>query len=287
VGNAVMDVVINFGKQELGIPSGFEHLDMYTGGLKEGNLIIIAARPSMGKTAFATNIALNVAADPDRVVAMFSLEMSQREVLKRTICSVGLCSKDEILAKNERATKRAVEAAAKISDMKLFLDDRSSLSVGKIKARCMQIKQKMKRLDLVIVDYLQLVNMKSKKNGTREQEVAEATRGFKLLAKELNCPLILLSQLSREVERRNDRTPILSDLRESGAIEQDADIVIFLHRPHQVDKEADPRLGFAIIAKNRNGATDTVQLDWQGEYQKFSTDWTRDAERAAVVESLI
>ena len=276
VGTKAMDAVVSMANKTNGISSGFPSIDQVAL-LRKGDLFIVAGRPSMGKTAFVTQIAMNIARNG--VVAFFSLETTEEKLLHRAICTLGECSKVEIVNGMERATQKAIDAAEKISKMKLYIDDRSGLTVGQIKARCMQIKSRARQLDLIVVDYLQLIKARQRKNGTREQEVAEISWSMKMLAKDMKCPILLLSQLSRDIERRKG-LPILADLRESGAIEQDADVVIFIHRPARSDSNADPKEAYAVIAKNKDGRCENVQLIWDGDFMKFSSDWTKEAEGA-------
>jgi replicative DNA helicase len=284
INHEATDAIVNAANKTSGISTGFIDIDNLIGGMHRGDLIIIAARPSMGKTALAMNIALNVMEDK-KTVAVFSLETSKSKLLLRAACSLGKCRKDDIINQDETATKKALAAAQKIEDSKrLYIDDRSALTVPQIKARAMQIKQRAKGLDLIVVDYLQLVRVKQRKNGTREQEVAEVTKDIKAMGKDLDCPVLLLSQLSRQIEHRQDNQPQLSDLRESGAIEQDADIVIFPHRPNYFDPKADIKTAYAIVAKNKDGERDTVRLEWHGEWFRFSNDWISEAEMAEGVE---
>ncbi|MGO2695925.1 replicative DNA helicase [Bavariicoccus seileri] len=259
-----------------GIPTGFYELDRMTAGLQPDNLIIIAARPAVGKTAFALNIAQNVATKADQVVAVFSLEMGAESLVNRMLCAEG-----NIDASNLRTGKLSedewdslVMAMGTLGNSKIYIDDTPGIRVAEIRAKCRRLKQEAKELGLVIIDYLQLIEGSRKEN--RQQEVSEISRQLKKLAKELGAPVIALSQLSRGVEQRQDKRPILSDIRESGSIEQDADIVAFLYRDDYYRSEdgeevEDNNIIEVIIEKNRSGARGTVQLIFTKEYNKFTS----------------
>jgi replicative DNA helicase len=253
-----------------GTPSGFKDLDEITGGFQPGNLIIIAARPSMGKSALVTNMAENAAIDYGRAVALFSLEMSETELAQRFVASQARV-KGEELRKGRVAEHRwakIVEASTRLANAPLYIDDSSDVGMLEIRAKARRLHQQHE-LGLIIVDYLQLMRPDHTIE-SRVQQVGEMSRGLKILARELNVPVIALSQLSRAVESRTDKRPILSDLRESGQIEQDADLVAFIYREEYYDKESD-REGIAdiIIAKHRNGALGDVELTFAKEYPKF------------------
>jgi replicative DNA helicase len=253
-----------------GTPSGFKDLDEITGGFQPGNLIIIAARPSMGKSALVTNIAENAAIDYGKAVALFSLEMSETELAQRFVASQARV-KGEELRKGRVAEHRwakIVEASARLANAPLFIDDSSDVGMLEIRAKARRLHQQHE-LGLVIVDYLQLMRPDHTIE-SRVQQVGEMSRGLKILARELSVPVIALSQLSRAVESRTDKRPILSDLRESGQIEQDADLVAFIYREEYYDKDSE-REGIAdiIIAKHRNGALGDVELTFAKEYPKF------------------
>jgi replicative DNA helicase len=253
-----------------GTPSGFKDLDEITGGFQPGNLIIIAARPSMGKSALVTNMAENAAIDYGRAVALFSLEMSETELAQRFVASQARV-KGEELRKGRVAEHRwakIVEASTRLANAPLFIDDSSDVGMLEIRAKARRLHQQHE-LGLIIVDYLQLMRPDHTIE-SRVQQVGEMSRGLKILARELNVPVIALSQLSRAVESRTDKRPILSDLRESGQIEQDADLVAFIYREEYYDKESE-REGIAdiIIAKHRNGALGDVELTFAKEYPKF------------------
>ena len=253
-----------------GTPSGFKDLDELTGGFQPGNLIIIAARPSMGKSALVTNMAENAAIDYNKPVALFSLEMSETELAQRFVASQARV-KGEELRKGRVAEHRwakIVEASTRLANAPLFIDDSSDVGMLEIRAKARRLHQQHE-LGLIIVDYLQLMRPDHTIE-SRVQQVGEMSRGLKILARELNVPVIALSQLSRAVESRTDKRPILSDLRESGQIEQDADLVAFIYREEYYDKESE-REGIAdiIIAKHRNGALGDVELTFAKEYPKF------------------
>ena len=264
----------------IGLKTGFSRLDYYTNGLKKGNLIILAARPSVGKTTFAMNIAENVALKKNAVVAVFSLEMTRVELAQRLLCSVANVRMDEAvkgtLADNDsEGFVRLFEAKKLLTKAKIFIDDSSGVTPQDILSKCRRLKARNEgKLDLVIVDHLQLMET-AKKSDSRQQEVTDISKNLKMVAKELDVPLIALSQLSRQVTGRKGGKPMLSDLRESGAIEQDADMVFFLHRPEAVEGPSDeksntPKTTELIIAKNRQGACEKFELSFRGEYCKFT-----------------
>jgi replicative DNA helicase len=253
-----------------GTPSGFRDLDEITGGFQPGNLIVIAARPSMGKSALVTNIAENAAIDHSRPVALFSLEMSEAELAQRFVASQGRIKGDELRKGRVKANKwpKILEASQRLAAAPLYIDDSSDVGILEIRAKARRLHQQAP-LGLIIVDYLQLLRPDGRVE-SRVEQVGQMSRGLKILARELNVPVIALSQLSRAVESRTDKRPILSDLRESGQIEQDADLVAFIYRDEYYDKESE-RQGIAdiIIAKHRNGALGDVELTFAKEYPKF------------------
>ncbi|MEX0049561.1 replicative DNA helicase [Clostridium butyricum] len=258
-----------------GITTGFDEIDKLSSGLNRKDFIIVAARPSMGKTAFALNI--GQAASEKGNVAVFSLEMSTEQLMNRLLsarCLVDFYKITNGLLEDDEFIKIA-EGVNALSKRKLFIDDESSL-LNDIKAKCRKLKIQ-KGLDVVIIDYLQLIRT-SMKTSSREQEVSHISRELKALAKELDITVIALSQLSRAPEMRADHRPMLSDLRESGSIEQDADIIHFLYRDEYYNKETeDKNIAEVITAKNRNGVTKTTKLVWLGQYQRFGTlDVIRD-----------
>jgi len=267
------------GVQLTGTASGFNDLDEITGGFQPGNLIIVAARPSMGKSALVTNVAENVALHPDRPrpVALFSLEMSESELAQRFVASNAGIKGDDLRKgrlRDERKWKRVLEAASRYSSAPLFIDDSSDISILEIRAKARRLHQQMLAeyggLGLIIVDYLQLMRPDGRTD-SRVEQVGQMSRGLKILARELEVPVIALSQLSRGVESRTDKRPLLSDLRESGQIEQDADLVVFIYRdeyyyPETTDKPGEAEL---IISKHRNGSLGDVPLVFQGEFPRF------------------
>jgi replicative DNA helicase len=249
-----------------GLETKFHEIDRITRGLQRQDLIILAARPSMGKTTIAMNIGSNVAKEHN--VAIFSLEMSKEQLMTKIIASESIVKYENVRSGKltDDEWRNIANASNKISQKNLFIDDRSALSVNEIKATCKKIKMQH-GLDLVIIDYLQLM---TGKGNSREQEISGISQGLKGIAKELDCTVIALSQLSRAPEQRADHRPILSDLRESGGIEQDADIVMFLYRDEYYNKRTvDKNISECIFSKNRNGKVGTVKLGWFGEYQKF------------------
>jgi replicative DNA helicase len=264
------------GQQLTGTPSGFADLDAITGGFQPGNLIIIAARPSMGKSALVTNIAENVALDKERArqVALFSLEMSEAELAQRFIASQAAIKGDDLRKgrlKEESKWKRVLRVAGEYDAAPLFVDDSSDVGILDVRAKARRLHQQSPDgLGLVIVDYLQLMRADARIEN-RVQQVGEMSRGLKILARELEVPVIALSQLSRGVESRTDKRPMLSDLRESGQIEQDADLVMFIYRDEYYNPETTDRPGEAelIIAKHRNGGLGEVPLTFQNEYPRF------------------
>ena len=257
--------------QLTGVSTGFKELDRVTNGLQKSDLIIVAARPAMGKTSFAMNIGQYAALHDSRSVVVFSLEMSREQLVSRMLCTEAAVDsqriKEGLLNDDEMA--RLLDASGPMQHCKLFIDDSGGATVSSIRSKCRRI-QARQGLDLVIIDYMQLMTGNSKgKNDSRQQEISEMTRSMKLLARELDVPIILLSQLNRGPESRQDHTPMISDLRESGSIEQDADMVILLYRPQVYDTSITDNVAQIIIAKHRHGPTGTVELAWQGEYTRF------------------
>lgn len=255
-----------------GIATGFADLDLRTSGLHDSDLIIVAARPAMGKSAFAINIATNVAVQSGKGVAIFNLEMSKEQVGNRILCSEAMVDSNKIRTgqvEDDDWVKLA-STLGRLSEAPIYIDDTAGISIMEIRAKCRKLKLE-KDIGLVVIDYLQLIQGSGKKNASREQEISEISRSLKILAKELNIPVIALSQLSRSVEKRDDKRPMLSDLRESGAIEQDADIVIFLYRDDYYNEDS-PKKNVAevILAKHRGGSTGTVDLAWLPNYTKFA-----------------
>jgi replicative DNA helicase len=261
-----------------GVASGFHDLDKLTSGWQRSDMIVIAARPAMGKTAFVLSMARNTAVDHGHGVAIFSLEMSSVQLVKRLIASEARLSAEKLRRGDlrEHEFQQLHSRITKLATAPIFIDDTPGLSVFDLRAKCRRLKMQH-NIDLVIIDYLQLMTAGgSKGSGNREQEISTISRSIKEIAKELNVPIIALSQLSRSVEQRGgDKRPVLSDLRESGAIEQDADIVSFIYRPEYYgflqddDGHSNQGVGEIIIAKHRNGALDKVRLRFIGEYARF------------------
>ncbi|MDO4904589.1 MAG: replicative DNA helicase [Lautropia sp.] len=259
-----------------GVPTGFIDLDRMTSGMQPGDLIIVAARPSVGKTAFALNIGENVALNGNKAVAVFSMEMGAEQLTMRLLGSIGRLDQQRLRngQLNEDDFERLTSAMAKMDKAPLFIDETPALNPFELRARARRLDRRFKDeggLGLIIVDYLQLM---SAPNGggteNRATQVGEISRALKSLAKELKCPLIALSQLSREVEKRQDKKPIMSDLRESGSIEQDADVIFFIHRDDRYDPDADTKgMAEIIIGKQRNGPIGSVTLAFHGQYTKF------------------
>ncbi len=255
-----------------GIESGFIDLDNKISGLNPSDLIIVAARPAMGKSAFVLNIASFVALHMKVPVMIFSLEMSKEQMVTRILSSESEIDSMKLRNANFESEDwlKLGETSGKLSDMPLYIDDTPGLSASELRAKCRKAKLE-KNIGLIIIDYLQLMESKNKNNSSRQQEIADISRSLKILAKELKVPVIALSQLSRATESRADHRPMLGDLRESGAIEQDADIVLFLHREDYYDPETEKKnVAEVIVAKNRNGEIGTVELAWLGQYTKFA-----------------
>ena len=256
----------------IGVTTGFYDLDMLTSGLQKSDLIILAARPSMGKTAFALNLAQNVALKGKKAVAIFSLEMPKIQLAKRMLCSQAEVDMQRINSGHidTKDFNKIMEAMDKLSDTRIHIDDSPAVSATDIKSKCRKLMLEEKDLGLIVIDYLQLMEGGGNPND-RNQQISAISRSLKGLARELNVPIIALSQLSRGVEQRNDKRPMLSDLRDSGAIEQDADIVMFIYRDEYYNKEEVENKGKAeiIIAKHRNGPTGTINLLFQNNITKF------------------
>ena len=254
-----------------GIATGFIDLDRITAGLHNSDLVLIAARPAMGKSAFALNIASHVAIREKVPVAVFNLEMSKEQLGSRILCSEAMVDSNKVRTGNieEEDWIKLVSAVGPLSEAEIYIDDTPGISISEIRAKCRKMKLE-KNIGLIIIDYLQLIQGTGKKNASREQEISEISRSLKILAKELDVPVIALSQLSRAAEQRTDHKPMLSDLRESGAIEQDADIVMFIYREDYYNPDTERKnIAEIILAKHRAGATGTVELMWLGSYTKF------------------
>ena len=255
-----------------GVPSGFADLDYRTAGFHGSELILVAARPAMGKSAFALNIATNAAVRADVPVAIFNLEMSKEQLVNRILCSEAMVDSNKVRTGKleEEDWSKLAEAIGPLSASNIYIDDTPGISITEIRAKCRKL-QVEKHIGMVIIDYLQLIQGTNKRGGSREQEISEISRSLKIMAKELDVPVIALSQLSRAVEQRPDHKPMLSDLRESGAIEQDADIVMFLYRDDYYNPDSEKKnIAEVIIAKHRGGSTGSVDLRWFGSYTKFT-----------------
>jgi len=253
-----------------GISTGFKYVDKLTNGLHKSDLVLIAARPSMGKTAFAMNVVQHAAVKEKKSVAVFSLEMAKEQLVQRMLSSLALIPIQNIrtgqLKENEWPL--LAKAMGVLSNAKIFIDDTPGITVMEMRAKSRRLKLEHE-LDLIMIDYMQLMNS-SGGGENRQQEISNISRGLKSLAREMQCPVVALSQLSRAPEMRSDHRPILSDLRESGAIEQDADLVMFLYRDEYYNEESEKKdIGEVIIAKQRNGETGRVDLTWVGKYTSF------------------
>ena len=274
-------------KDELtGIPTNFYELDAILNGLQKSDLIILAARPAMGKTAFALNIAQNVALKANIPVAIFSLEMSKEQLMQRMLCSEAEIDSQRVKTGNMQSKdwEKLANAMNAFAQAPIYIDDTSGCTITDIRAKCRRLKMEEKNLGLVLIDYLQLMESSSRED--RMQQISAISRGLKILARELDVPVLALSQLSRAVESRTDKRPMLSDLRESGAIEQDADIVMFIYRDEyykkadeedEVTKASSKGESEIIIAKHRNGSIGTIKLLFQGNITKFKNPIKTDA----------
>ncbi len=259
--------------QKPGVKSGYSSLDLATGGLQSGELIVIAGRPSMGKTALAMNIAEHAAFEQNLPVLVFSLEMSEAQLTQRIVGSVGRIDQNKLrdgrLA--DADWSRVIETVEVMRGKVIDIQDSGIDTVGSIRAIARRTARRHKKLGLIVVDYLQLMSSGNDRDENRNTEITQISRGLKLLAKEMQCPVIALSQLNRGVENRGDKRPMMSDLRESGAIEQDADVIMFIYRDDYYTKEGSKEPGVAeiIIGKQRNGPTETVKLAWRPQYTRF------------------
>ncbi|OAA93139.1 replicative DNA helicase [Clostridium coskatii] len=253
-----------------GVASGFRELDAKTSGFQKGDMVLVAARPSMGKTTFALNIAEYAALREGKKIAMFSLEMSKEQLAYKLLCSEAHVDMLNLRTGNleDKDWENIARASGPLAAAKIFIDDTAGITIMEMRSKCRRLKMEH-GIDMIVVDYLQLMSG-GKGSENRQQEVSEISRSIKALAKEMECPVIALSQLSRAPEARTDHRPMLSDLRESGSIEQDADIVMFLYRDEYYDKDTeDKNVAECIIAKQRNGPTGTVKLAWMGQFSKF------------------
>ena len=254
-----------------GLATGFTDLDYKTSGLQNSDLILVAARPSMGKTAFVLNIAEYMAFKQNRSVAIFSLEMSRNQLMNRLFAMESRVNSQNLRTGNLKDDEwgKLIESAGIIGDSNLIIDDTPGISVRELRSKCRKYKLEH-GLDIVMIDYLQLMTGGGRNTDSRQQEISDISRSLKALARELNVPVVALSQLSRAVENRTDHKPMLSDLRESGAIEQDADVVMFLYRDDYYHKDSDMKgVAEVIIAKQRNGPIGTINLVWLPDYTKF------------------
>jgi replicative DNA helicase len=269
-GFAQIEKLFNNKGETTGVSSGFTDLDAKTSGFQSGDMILIAARPSMGKTTFALNIAEHAALRDHRSVVIFSLEMSKEQLAYKLLCSEANVDMLKLRTGTleDKDWENIAMAAGPLSKAKIYIDDSAGVTVMEMRSKCRRLKIEY-GIDLIVIDYLQLMSGGSGSDN-RQQEVSEISRSIKALAKEMECPVIALSQLSRAPEQRADHRPMLSDLRESGSIEQDADIVMFLYRDEYYNKETeDKNIGECIIAKQRNGPVGTARLAWLGQYSKF------------------
>ena len=254
-----------------GVGSGIKDLDAKTSGFQKGDMVLIAARPSMGKTTFSLNIAENAALKEGKSVVIFSLEMSKEQLAYKLLCSQANVDMLKLRTGNldDDDWERIARATGPLSKAKIYIDDTAGITVMEMRSKCRKIKMEH-GIDMILIDYLQLMSGSSG-NDNRQQEVSEISRSIKALAKEMECPVIALSQLSRAPEQRADHRPMLSDLRESGSIEQDADVVMFLYRDEYYNKETEEKnIGECIIAKQRNGPVGTVKMAWIGAHSKFA-----------------
>lgn len=265
-----LEKMFNNKGETTGVPSGFPELDSMTSGFQSGDMILIAARPSMGKTTFAMNIAQYAAIREAKNAVIFSLEMSKEQLANKILCAEANIDMLKFRTGNleDNDWEKIAKVSGPIAASKIFIDDTAGVSVMEMRSKCRRLKIEH-GIDLIVIDYLQLMSGNSKSE-SRQQEVSEISRSIKALAKEMQCPVIALSQLSRAPEQRADHRPMLSDLRESGSIEQDADLVMFLYRDEYYNNETeDKNVAECIIAKQRNGPVGTVKLAWLGQYSKF------------------
>ena len=267
-----IDLLYNNKGSITGLPTGFTELDHLTAGLQKSDLILVAARPSMGKTAFTLNIAAHVVLRAKEPVAFFSLEMSKEQLVQRLLCSEGRIDSQRLRVGEleEKEWGDLIDTANRLSAAPLYIDDTPGITVMELRSKARRLKAEH-GLSLIVIDYLQLMQGRASKSGdNRQQEISEISRSLKALARELNVPVIALSQLSRSVESRQIKRPMLSDLRESGSLEQDADIVMFLYREDYYDPETENKnITEVIIAKHRNGPVDTVDLTFLKQFTKF------------------
>jgi len=267
------------GQGVIGVPSGFHDLDRMTGGFKDSDLIIVAGRPSMGKTSLALNIALHAALESNKAIAIFSLEMSKEQLTERLLTEQAQIDAQRLHRGqlSEAEYDRVSNALGPLGEAAIFIDDTPAMDELTLQLKARQAKMRH-NIDLIVVDYLQLMHGRSRGDDNRVQEVSSISRALKGLARELRVPVIAISQLSRAPEQRPDKRPILSDLRESGAIEQDSDVVMFLYRPEYYKSEERPGIAEVIIAKHRNGPTGTIELKFRRDHTRFYNLETRRPE---------
>ena len=268
-----IDELFNTTDSITGVTTGFADLDEMTSGLQNSDLVIVAARPSMGKTAFAMNLVESVLIKGDRPVLVFSMEMPSDSLLMRMISSLGMINQTRVRSGKleEDDWPRLTSAVSMLKDRPLYIDDTAGLSPTELRSRARRVRRELKQdFGMIMIDYLQLMQIPGYKEG-RTNEVSEISRSLKALAKELNCPVVALSQLSRGLEQRTDKRPMNSDLRESGAIEQDADVIMFIYRDEYYNEESpDKGLAEIIIGKQRNGPIGKIKLSFEGQYTKFN-----------------
>ncbi len=258
----------------IGVPTGFIDLDRMTSGLQAGDLIVLAARPSMGKTALAINIAEHVALNEGLPVAVFSMEMGASQLAVRIVGSIGRIDQMHLRTGKLKADEwpRLTDAINRLHDIPLHIDETAGLTTSELRANARRLARQCGKLGLIVVDYLQLMSGSGADGENRATELGEVSRGLKMLAKELQCPVLALSQLNRSVESRTDKRPLMSDLRESGAIEQDADIIMFIYRDDYYNKDSrEPGVAEIIISKQRNGPTGMVKLTFMKQITRFES----------------
>lgn len=284
VGVDVLKAIENIGRSDRAHKSGISSLDyLMGGGLQEGDMVIIGARPGMGKTAFALSVILNMV-QVGEVAVFVSLEMSREQMMQRAVYS--LSGRDKYEIANNYGAEDVADAAVKLANAKLYIEEPRNNTADAIKALCYRVKQREKKIGIVVIDYLQLMSGNSRRRDSRNDEVSEITRSVKMMARDLSCPVMLLSQLNREADKRPNHRPAMSDLRDSGSIEQDADVIGFLYRDAVYDAEAPKEDAELIIAKNRNGGLQTIQLKWDGPHMRYSEPAWEEIEEQAEWEDL-
>ena len=265
-----LEMLYDRGESVTGVPTGFAELDRLLSGLQPSNLVVVGARPSMGKTSFALGMAAHAALHANKPVLFFSLEMSHLEITSRLVCSEARVPSDRIRTGrlHDSDWPKITHAIGRLAEAELYIDDNSQLTVTEIRAKARRLKSQLGRLGLVVVDYLQLMTGRDRAEN-RQVEISEISRGLKLLARELETPVVALSQLSRALEMRADKRPVLADLRESGSIEQDADVVMFIYRDEVYNQEVAGGSAEVIVSKHRSGPTGKVELAFLGQYTRF------------------